>query len=72
MGGGSGSLALGSFLPVLMPNGFLATGGVSQVDGLGFLVIGDTVDRQCIGRKMGMRGLFLSLGLQPAGLLNSL
>ena len=37
MGGGSGSLAIGSFLPVPMPNGFLDTGGVSQVAGLGFL-----------------------------------
>jgi hypothetical protein len=27
-----------------MPNGFLATGGVSQVAGLGFRGIGDTVD----------------------------
>jgi len=27
-----------------MPNGFLATGGVSQMAGLGFLDIGDTVD----------------------------
>ena len=40
----SGSLAIGSFFPVLMPNGFLVTGGVSQVAGLGFLAIGDTVD----------------------------
>jgi hypothetical protein len=40
MGGGSGSLAIGSFLPVLMPNGFLVTGGVNQVGGVGVLVIG--------------------------------
>jgi len=44
MGGGSGSLAIGSFLPVRMPNGFLVTGGVIQVAGFGFLVTGDTVD----------------------------
>ena len=44
MGGGSGSLAIGSFLPVPMPNGFLDTGGVSQVAGLGCLAISDTVD----------------------------
>jgi len=38
-----------------MPNGFLATGGVSQVAGFGFLDIGDTVDvtpdGQCTSRK---------------------
>jgi hypothetical protein len=44
MGGGSGSLVIGSFLPVRMPNGFLVTGGVIQVAGFGFLVTGDTVD----------------------------
>jgi hypothetical protein len=37
MGGGAGSLAIGSFLPVRLPNGFLLTGGVSQVAGAGFL-----------------------------------
>ena len=41
---GSSSLAIGSFLPVLMPKGFLATGGVSQVAGLEFPGIGITVD----------------------------
>ena len=44
MGGGSGTLAIGSSLPVPMPNGFLATGGVNQVAGLGFLDIGDIND----------------------------
>ena len=44
MGGGSGSLAIGSFLPVPMPNGFPVTGGVSQVVGLGFPGIGDNDD----------------------------
>jgi hypothetical protein len=44
MGGGSGTLVIGSFLPVLMPNGFLVTGGVIQVGGVGFLETGDTGD----------------------------
>jgi len=30
MEGGSGSLAIGSFLPVFMPNGFLVTGGLAR------------------------------------------
>jgi hypothetical protein len=42
--GGSGSLAIGSFLLVLMPNGSLVTGTVTEAAGLGFLVIGDTGD----------------------------
>ena len=42
MEGGSGRLAIGSFRPVPMPIGFLATGGVIQVDGVGFLETGDT------------------------------
>jgi hypothetical protein len=45
MEGGSGSLAIGSFLPVLMPNGFLVIGGVNQVVGFGFQGIGDTGDK---------------------------
>ena len=45
MGGGSGSLATGSFLPVPMPNGFPVTGGVSQVAGLGFPGIGEIIGK---------------------------
>jgi len=44
MGGGSGHLVIGSFLPIPMPIGFLVTGGVIQVAGLGFLGIGDSFD----------------------------
>jgi len=44
MEGGPGSLTIGSFLPVPMPDGFLATGGISQVGGFGFPDIGDAVD----------------------------
>ena len=43
MEGGSGSLAIGSFLLVPMPNGFPVTGGVSQAAGLGFPGIGDII-----------------------------
>ena len=44
MEGGSGRLAIGSFLPVPMPIGFLVTGGVIQVVGPGFPGIGDSSD----------------------------
>ena len=42
MESGSSSLAIGPFLPVHMPNGFLATGSVSKGAGFGFPGIGDT------------------------------
>jgi len=45
---------------------------MSARGGFGFLGIVDTGDRQGIGRKMEIMGLFRSLGLQPAGLLDSL
>ena len=55
MEGGFDNLAVGEFLLVLMPNGFLATGGVSQVAGFGVLDIGAAVDvtpdGQCTSRK---------------------
>ena len=44
MGGGSGRLAIGFFLPVPMPNGFPVTGDVIQVGGVGFLETGDIGD----------------------------
>ena len=42
--GGSGRLAIGSFLLIPMPIGFLVTGGAIQVAGLGFPDIGDNDD----------------------------
>ena len=44
MGNGYGSLVIGPFLLVRMRNGFLVTGGISEVAGFGFLGIGDTGD----------------------------
>jgi hypothetical protein len=41
---GSGGLIIGLFLPAPMPNGFLATGGVSQVAEFGLPGIEDTGD----------------------------
>ena len=48
MEGGSGRLAIGSFLPVPMLNGFLVTGGVNQVGGVGFLETGDIGDMRLL------------------------
>jgi hypothetical protein len=50
MGGGSGTLAIGSSLPVPMPNGFLATGGVIQVSEVGFPETGDTGESLTVKR----------------------
>ena len=69
----SGSLAIGSFLPVRMPNGFLATGGISQVAGFGFLDIGDTVDVNPDGQRTSRKwelGVF-SILLAELPLLHS-
>jgi hypothetical protein len=48
MEGGSGSLAIGSFLPAPMPSGFLAIGGVIQVGRVGSRV----ALREYLGRAL--------------------
>jgi hypothetical protein len=54
-----------------MPDGFLVTGGVSQMGGAGFLVIGDigdvNPDGECINRKWEL-GVSLFVSFQdPSG-----
>lgn len=49
-----------------MPNGFLATGGVSQLAGFGFLDIGDTVDVNPDGQRTSRKWFWFDL--RPADL----